>query len=240
MVIFHSYVSLPEGNWFLCGRFKLMCEVSTTASCLYQRWFPQDLKWVGLLAPLDAPHHLRKHEHLPYREGSALRGTVEGARGAKGAMGGNGGRKALVTFFFFFCFFFFFLLLLFSSSLWFIIIIIFCCSCCSCLLPLGHCRSGVAEGLASAGRGWERCQVDLGIFGLSNCYPSNRMEEIYHINHIYIYLYVQRHIHMYMILWHIECYRERNICLMPVSLLLSLSLYLSMCIYIYIYITCHI
>ena len=43
---------------------------------------PQDLKWVGLLAPLDAPHHLRKHEHLPYREGAALRGTW----GAKGAM----------------------------------------------------------------------------------------------------------------------------------------------------------
>ncbi|CAL1141923.1 unnamed protein product [Cladocopium goreaui] len=32
----------------------------------------KDLKWVGLLAPLDAPHHLRKHEHLPYREGVVL------------------------------------------------------------------------------------------------------------------------------------------------------------------------
>ena len=85
-----------------------------TASCLYQRWFPQDLKWVGLLAPLDAPHHLRKHEHLPYREGSArLGGQWRGQGGQRGAMGGNGGRKALATFFFFFfffCFFFFFLL----------------------------------------------------------------------------------------------------------------------------------
>lgn len=32
----------------------------------------EDLKWVGLLAPLDAPHHLRKYEHLPYREGAVL------------------------------------------------------------------------------------------------------------------------------------------------------------------------
>lgn len=29
-----------------------------------------DLKWVGALAPLDAPHHLRKHERLAYREGA--------------------------------------------------------------------------------------------------------------------------------------------------------------------------
>ena len=33
----------------------------------------QDLKWVGLLAPLDAPHHLRKYENLPYREGAAMK-----------------------------------------------------------------------------------------------------------------------------------------------------------------------
>lgn len=32
----------------------------------------KDLKWVGLLSPLDAPHHLRKHEKLPYREGAVL------------------------------------------------------------------------------------------------------------------------------------------------------------------------
>ncbi|CAE7221563.1 SPOUT1 [Symbiodinium necroappetens] len=33
----------------------------------------KDLKWVGLLAPLDAPHHLRKYENLPYREGVVLK-----------------------------------------------------------------------------------------------------------------------------------------------------------------------
>lgn len=32
----------------------------------------RDLKWVGLLSPLDAPHHLRRHERLPYREGAVL------------------------------------------------------------------------------------------------------------------------------------------------------------------------
>lgn len=32
----------------------------------------RDLKWVGLLSPLDAPHHLRKTERLPYREGAVL------------------------------------------------------------------------------------------------------------------------------------------------------------------------
>mmetsp|Transcript_26407 Transcript_26407/g.53521 ORF Transcript_26407/g.53521 Transcript_26407/m.53521 type:complete len:407 (-) Transcript_26407:84-1304(-) len=32
----------------------------------------RDLKWVGLLSPLDAPHHLRKYEKLAYREGAVL------------------------------------------------------------------------------------------------------------------------------------------------------------------------
>lgn len=32
----------------------------------------RDLKWVGLLNPLDAPHHLRKQERLPYREGAVM------------------------------------------------------------------------------------------------------------------------------------------------------------------------
>lgn len=32
----------------------------------------RDLRWVGLLSPLDAPHHLRKHERLAYREGAVL------------------------------------------------------------------------------------------------------------------------------------------------------------------------
>jgi len=32
----------------------------------------KDLKWAGLLSPLDAPHHLRKDERLPYREAVTL------------------------------------------------------------------------------------------------------------------------------------------------------------------------
>jgi len=31
-----------------------------------------DLRWVGLLSPLDAPHHLRRYERLIYREGAVL------------------------------------------------------------------------------------------------------------------------------------------------------------------------
>lgn len=34
--------------------------------------FHRDLKWVGLLSPLDAPHHLRMRERLAYREGAVL------------------------------------------------------------------------------------------------------------------------------------------------------------------------
>lgn len=46
----------------------------------------RDLKWVGLLAPLDAPHHLRKHEQLPYREGVVLkRGWPPPEGGAQGS-----------------------------------------------------------------------------------------------------------------------------------------------------------
>jgi len=33
-----------------------------------------DLRWVGLLSPLDAPHHLRKYERLQYREGAVVAG----------------------------------------------------------------------------------------------------------------------------------------------------------------------
>jgi len=32
----------------------------------------RDLKWVGLLSPIDAPHHLRRYEQLAYREGAVL------------------------------------------------------------------------------------------------------------------------------------------------------------------------
>ncbi|CAE7022917.1 SPOUT1 [Symbiodinium natans] len=37
----------------------------------------KDLKWVGLLAPLDAPHHLRKYENLAYREGVVLKKQMD-------------------------------------------------------------------------------------------------------------------------------------------------------------------
>lgn len=34
--------------------------------------FHRDLKWVGLMSPLDAPHHLRQRERLAYREGAVM------------------------------------------------------------------------------------------------------------------------------------------------------------------------
>ena len=38
---------------------------------LRKQFFPycKELQFVGLLAPLEIPHHLRKTEFLPYREG---------------------------------------------------------------------------------------------------------------------------------------------------------------------------
>lgn len=39
------------------------------------------LRLVGLLPPLDAPHHLRKHEWGPYREGVTLRDKVPNSAG---------------------------------------------------------------------------------------------------------------------------------------------------------------
>jgi len=52
----------------------------------------RDLKWVGLLSPLDAPHHLRKHEHLAYREGAVLSCDIDGVpkkppHGSEGEVG---------------------------------------------------------------------------------------------------------------------------------------------------------
>lgn len=49
----------------------------------------KDLKFVGLLSPLDAPHHLRKNEHLAYREGAVLAGETSPAppRGEEGKEG---------------------------------------------------------------------------------------------------------------------------------------------------------
>ncbi|XP_068660155.1 uncharacterized protein [Aristolochia californica] len=45
-----------------------------TPQYLRRSLFPKhnDLRFVGLLPPLDAPHHLRKHEWAPYREGVTL------------------------------------------------------------------------------------------------------------------------------------------------------------------------
>ncbi|XP_059649963.1 uncharacterized protein LOC132295679 [Cornus florida] len=46
-----------------------------TPQYLRKSLFPRhnSLKFVGLLPPLDAPHHLRKHEWAPYREGVTLK-----------------------------------------------------------------------------------------------------------------------------------------------------------------------
>ncbi|XP_042517186.1 putative methyltransferase C9orf114 [Macadamia integrifolia] len=46
-----------------------------TPQYLRRNLFPRhnSLKFVGLLPPLDAPHHLRKHEWGPYREGLTLK-----------------------------------------------------------------------------------------------------------------------------------------------------------------------
>ncbi|KAL3507957.1 hypothetical protein ACH5RR_033339 [Cinchona calisaya] len=46
-----------------------------TPQYLRKRLFPKhnSLRFVGLLPPLDAPHHLRKHEWAPYREGVTLK-----------------------------------------------------------------------------------------------------------------------------------------------------------------------
>ncbi|XVE81559.1 hypothetical protein DITRI_Ditri15bG0074600 [Diplodiscus trichospermus] len=46
-----------------------------TPQYLRKALFPRhnSLRYVGLLPPLDAPHHLRKHEWSPYREGITLK-----------------------------------------------------------------------------------------------------------------------------------------------------------------------
>ncbi|KAG1365443.1 hypothetical protein COCNU_12G004430 [Cocos nucifera] len=48
-----------------------------TPQYLRRRLFPMhnSLRFVGLLPPLDAPHHVRKHEWSPYREGVTLEGN---------------------------------------------------------------------------------------------------------------------------------------------------------------------
>lgn len=49
-----------------------------TPQYLRKSLFPMhnNLRYVGSLPPLDAPHHLRKHEWAPYREGSILKNTL--------------------------------------------------------------------------------------------------------------------------------------------------------------------
>ncbi|WOK96815.1 methyltransferase isoform X1 [Canna indica] len=59
-----------SGAWFLVRVLQYL----ETPQYLRRRLFPmhKGLKFVGLLPPLDAPHHLRKHEWCPFREGVTL------------------------------------------------------------------------------------------------------------------------------------------------------------------------
>ncbi|XP_052188893.1 uncharacterized protein LOC127799172 [Diospyros lotus] len=52
----------------------ILCYLETP-QYLRKNLFPKhnSLRFVGLLPPLDAPHHLRKHEWAPYREGVTLK-----------------------------------------------------------------------------------------------------------------------------------------------------------------------
>ncbi|XP_022956323.1 putative methyltransferase C9orf114 homolog [Cucurbita moschata] len=54
-----------------------------TPQYLRKALFPKhnNLRFVGMLPPLDAPHHLRKHEWGPYREGVTLKERAPDARG---------------------------------------------------------------------------------------------------------------------------------------------------------------
>ena len=45
---------------------------------------------LGLLNPLDCPHHMRQDDHTPFREGVVLdRPVKQGAKGTKGTKGGS-------------------------------------------------------------------------------------------------------------------------------------------------------
>ncbi|XP_071698595.1 uncharacterized protein [Rutidosis leptorrhynchoides] len=59
-----------SGSAFLIRILKYL----ETPQYLRKALFPKhnSLRFVGLLPPLDAPHHLRKHEWAPYREGVTL------------------------------------------------------------------------------------------------------------------------------------------------------------------------
>ncbi|KAJ8573726.1 hypothetical protein K7X08_010237 [Anisodus acutangulus] len=62
-----------SGAAFLLRILKYM----ETPQYLRKSLFPMhnNLRYVGSLPPLDGPHHLRKHEWAPYREGSILNNT---------------------------------------------------------------------------------------------------------------------------------------------------------------------
>ena len=62
-----------EGNVFMAR----LLEYLETPQYLRKRVFPmhRDLRYVGLLAPLDCPHHLRIDDDAPYREGITLTQT---------------------------------------------------------------------------------------------------------------------------------------------------------------------
>lgn len=51
---------------------------------LRKAFFPQhpDLKFAGLLNPLDSPHHMRVEDRLPYREGVVLKVPVKDGKGS--------------------------------------------------------------------------------------------------------------------------------------------------------------
>ncbi|KAL3828813.1 hypothetical protein ACJIZ3_017615 [Penstemon smallii] len=55
-----------------------------TPQYLRKSLFPKhsSLRFVGLLPPLDAPHHLRKHEWASYREGITLENLDQGSTGS--------------------------------------------------------------------------------------------------------------------------------------------------------------
>ncbi|GAV85717.1 Methyltrn_RNA_3 domain-containing protein [Cephalotus follicularis] len=55
-----------------------------TPQYLRKALFPRhnNLRFVGMLPPLDAPHHLRKHEWAPYREGVTLKEKASNSEGS--------------------------------------------------------------------------------------------------------------------------------------------------------------
>lgn len=66
----HNSDENETGTAFLIRILKYL----ETPQYLRKTLFPKhnSLRFVGLLPPLDAPHHLRKHEWAPYREGVTL------------------------------------------------------------------------------------------------------------------------------------------------------------------------